>query len=423
MALVRFNGLDAALETLSSETGPRVFLIAGEPFLADQALDTLTKSLLPEENREFALDRLDGTAIPMGDIIEQATTFSFLTPKKIIVVKNPPLFANTSAGKGISYSPRDMELLEQLIEKGIPDTHCLILISYSLDKRKKIFKFIQKQGFVIDCTIPQGSRKADLDEQRDLLKSVSLPLLRASGKTLNANAFSALVDQTGFNPEIFMGNIEKLSAYTGNRKTISATDIHAVINKDKKDPIYDFTNAVLDRNPKKALEVLSSLISDGFHPLQLLKSLENQIRKLLLIKGYTTALKQGKKLNQPLGSFNFNQFKQVLLPQIISYDQYLKKKDTRIENLLSSYGLDKKKQKPANKKKAVSTDLLLAPNPKSPYPVFQNFLKSENYSLNELIQAMGDLSDLDYGLKSSSREAVIGLENFILTLCKTQRRH
>jgi DNA polymerase-3 subunit delta len=62
-------------------------------------------------------------------------------------------------------------------------------------------------------------------------------------------------------------------------------------------------------------------------------------------------------------------------------------------------------------------DLLLAPNPKNPYPVYQVFLKSENFSLSNLNQALVFISDLDYKMKTSAIDAKTQMENFIIQLC------
>jgi len=68
--------------------------------------------------------------------------------------------------------------------------------------------------------------------------------------------------------------------------------------------------------------------------------------------------------------------------------------------------------------KLPANDLLLAPNPKNAYPIFQNFLKSENFALEELTCALSTLADLDYRIKSSGGDTVTGLENFIMALCR-----
>ncbi len=415
MPIIKYNSLDDYLGTMSPDAGANVFLICGEAFLVKEAFNILSAALLRDVNREFGLDLLEGSTTSMGDIVERTTTFSFLQSRKVIAVKNAPLFSAGGASSEISYSKTDMDLLAGLIEKGIPEKHSLVMTCSSLDKRKKVFKSIQTHGIVIDCTVSQGVRKADLDEQRGVLQEIAKNLLAKSKKRMDAAAFNFLVDQTGFNPELFARNIEKLTAYAGANLVIGINDIKAVVIRDKKDPIFSLTNALLEKDAAKTLIVVSSLFKAGFHPLQILKSLENQVRKLLMIKSFILSFSNIKDPHH-FKRMNFNGFKQQMMPMILSYDEKIKKAIEERDSFLSSAASDGKAAG-KEKKKVIPADLLLAPNPKSPYPVFLIFQKSENFSLNELKDAMIGLGDLDYQLKSSPIEANIGIENFIITIC------
>jgi DNA polymerase-3 subunit delta len=416
MPIIKYNCLDEYLKSLAGLSDalpvPRFFLICGDAFLVRQSFNSLTDFLLKDVSREFALDLVEGTTASMGDIIEQTTTFSFLLSKKVIAVKNAPLFSAGGASADISYSAKDIDLLSGLVEKGIPEKHTLVMTCASLDKRKKIFKTIQTHGAVIDCTVSSGVRKADLDEQRGVLREIAKNLLAVSRKRMDAPAFNALVEQTGFNPDLFARNIEKLVAYTGANPGIGLDEIQAVVIRDKKDPIFSLTNALIERDAAKTLGVLSSLFKEGFHPLQILKSLENQVRKLLMIKSFIGSCSADKGA-QNFKQMNFNGFTQQMMPIILAYDEMLKKTLTERDTFLSPANPSGKE-----KKKVFPADLLLAPNPKSPYPIFLAFQKSENFSLKELKNAIIALGDLDYQLKSSPIDAMVGIENFIITICR-----
>lgn len=409
MALIRHNALTGHLEGSPKEGLSQVWLICGEPFLVRQAFDQLTGFLLRGVSREFGLETLDGRQTPVGDVIEQATTFSFLQSAKVIAVKDAPLFTARAAAGEISYSPKDLELLAGLAEKGIPESHILVMTSAAPDKRKKIYKTILNLGTVVDCTVATGARKADLEEQQGVLRELSRNLLSGTGKQMDPNAFMALVEQTGFNPELFAGNIEKLLAYTGTRDRITADDVKAVIHRDKKDPIFSLTNAVMERDTPKALTLLNALFSEGFHPLQILKTLENQMRKLLAIKLFLRDLYSETSGLPPVKTMHFNGFKQVMMPRIQARDKAAALESQALEAIFQG--------EEGKKGKAGANDLLLAPNPKSAYPVFQNFQKSEHFSLRELTHAMTMLADLDMKLKTSAVQPEIGIEFFIMTLC------
>lgn len=406
--IIKHHKLDPFIRSIKIEDIPKVVLIYGESYLVKQSFHTLSSFLLGKDMTELAVEILEGGSVSMGDIIEQISTFSFLVPKKIVVVRNIPLFQTQQGNQDICFSVSDLDHLTHCIEKGVPDNHFLVFTTSSTDKRKKIFKTIQDNGLIIDCAVSSGSRKADIDEQRSVFRSVADRLLQKSQKDIDAQAFHALVDLTGFNLDLFYQNLKKLIAYSGRKASISLGDVTAVIKRDKKDPIFNLTNALMEKDVEKSIFYTHSLLNEGFHPLQILKSLENQIRKLMLVKSCVQIISQNTPMR--LSKMSFNSFKQIVLPKIINYDTRTKAAIEEMETVLSE-------NKP-KKKKSSSSDLLLAPNPKNAYPVFQVFQKSEKFSINDLYHASVFLSDLDYRLKSSPVDAKTQIENFIINICR-----
>jgi len=69
-------------------------------------------------------------------------------------------------------------------------------------------------------------------------------------------------------------------------------------------------------------------------------------------------------------------------------------------------------------KKAATSDLVLAKNPKSPFPVFQTLKKADNFSIEALTTAMVDLSQIDVRMKSTGQDPRMLLETFLIGLCR-----
>lgn len=397
MATIKYSILDEWLAKQERLKVPKLYLIFGESLLARQAFEKLG-AYLTSGTSGLTIDNLDGSNTRVGDIIEEVSTFSFLKSGKIVAVKNIPLFQSGTAAGETSFTVSDHEIFSEFISKGFPDNHFLILTCSGADKRKKIFRAIDENGLVIDCSVPSGNRKADIDEQRKVLNTLAASVLKSASKTIDPKALSRLSELTGFNLDIFSQNLSKLAAYTGERPRITIDDVNKLIVRDKKDPIFNLTNALLDKDHASCFFYLDSLLKEGFHYLQILKSFENQIRKLLLVKTFLQEL--DRSLQSGFKQMGFNIFKQRVLPHILERDKHT----------ADAFQEEKKK-------KSAITDLLLAPNPKSPYPVYQVFLKSENFSIYELAQALIFLSDLDYRLKSSAIDAKAQIEIFIIQLC------
>ncbi len=405
--VVKHHGLDAFLKGVQDKDIPNLILVFGEPYLIKKAIKSISMLLLGDDQVEYAQEILEGGFVSMGDIIEHVSTFSFLVPKKMVLIKNIPLFQFHQKTQEINFTSAELDLFVDYIGKGIPRNHYLVLTASTIDKRKKVYKAIQENGLIIDCSVAKGARKVDLDEQRAVLQSVAEQFISRAGKTLDNQAFHALVDLTGFNLDQFSQNLEKLITYAGKNQHITLADIKAVIKRERKDPVFNLTNALMDKDKKNAVFYLSSLLSEGYHPLQILKSFENQFRKLILVKCFAVKWYQENKLE--FKKMNFNLFRQTVLPLIIRHDKDIRLEIDTHEKYLTEEGQILKKNK--------STDLFLAPNPKNAYPVYQVFQKSDCFTLNELNQIILFLSDIDYKMKSSSFDEKTTLEGFIIAMC------
>jgi DNA polymerase-3 subunit delta len=308
--------------------------------------------------------------------------------------------------------------LQKAIEKGFPRNNHLVITSDIVDKRRGLYKAISSAGVVIDCTVPKGDRRADKVAQEDILLQKMSEILKPSKKEMDKGAYLALVDMTGFDLRTFCGSLEKLIDYVGKRNTITVEDVEAVLKRTKKDPIYDFTNAVADRRIDKVLFFLNSLLAADFHPLQILAAVANQVRRLTLAKDFTKS-KQAMGWNPGL---SFNVFQQSVMPAIVAYDQELLKILEDWEN--QEFSSDDTVKAPAKAigktKKKIQTDLLLARNPKNAYPVYQLMKKSEGYSKSELLAAVGFLNETDAQLKLSGQDPKLILERLVFKICDRQ---
>jgi len=307
------------------------------------------------------------------------------------------------------------DILQQAIEKGFPKRNYLIITADMVDKRRKLFKTIKKIGMIIDCSVPKGDRKADKIEQDAVLSERMKVLLDRYEKTMDKEAYRTMYDMTGFDIGTFSDNLEKLISYVGDRKRITAEDVIFVLKRTKKDPIYELTNAIAERDIDKAFFFLNSLLMENFHPLQILASMTNQIRKLLVIREF---------MESPHGSswypeMQFAQFKNNVMGSILSYNKELLNQIQDWNDMLSGDmdgdNQQKKKNRETKKHKPV-TDLEI---PDNPYPVYKMLINSDKFTKNDLIDDIEHLGQADFRLKYTKQRPKIILEEAILRICNT----
>jgi DNA polymerase-3 subunit delta len=244
--------------------------------------------------------------------------------------------------------------------------------------------------------------------QDAVLQAAMDDALAQAAKQMTMNARRRLMRWTGFDLRTLMGNLEKLVSFSGDRQTITDADVTTVLHRTRKDPIFEFTNAIADRDLATILVLMQRLLDDGAHPLQLLAAAANQIRRLLLAKDFIVR-DQGRSWS---AGITFPQFKAGPLKAVLA-------DDGKAATVMQAWAsILKPSDKGKKGKKGATSDLVLTKNPKNPFPIYQTLKKADNFSLEALTAAMLDLSETDRRMKSTGQDPRILLEGFMIGLCR-----
>ncbi len=308
----------------------------------------------------------------------------------------------------------DAERLKAAIERGFPQNNFLIISTDTIDKRKGLYKTIKNCGVIIDCSVAKGNKKADQDEQRRLLQQHAHRLLVKHGKEIDATAFDNMFQMTGFDLRTFTNSLEKLIDYAKGRERITAGDVQAVLTRTKQDPVYELTGAVSERDTVKSLYHVNSLLSSGYHYLQVLTAITNQIRKLMITRGFLESSSGGAWQ----AGMGFDRFKSQILPLVVKHDETVIRQVQAHQMAFKGDGEISRQDTKTSPKTA--TDLIIAKNPNNPYPVYQQFLRSDKYTTAELCRALDCLHQADVKLKTTGQSPVLVLEELVLKICEKQ---
>jgi DNA polymerase-3 subunit delta len=396
MSEINHSQLDQHLKGNGSDDQPPVGLIHGQEMLVEQALERLVNHLLAGERREMCCEVVEGIAENLPDVLERMNTFALLAGPKIVVFKEADVTERSD----------HIRTLIDAVIKGFPARHHLIITTrVKVRKNLKLFKTIRDHGLIVDCHVPLGGRRADKVAQQNVLQQSLDTLLAESGKQLAGGLFDKLCRLTGFDLRTFTQNVEKLVAYTGQRQEITGQDIDHVLRSTKSDPVYEFTNAVADRNGALALQLMNTLLRDKWHPLQILSALANQIRKLLMAKDFTQS--ESGRIWSP--GISYHQFQHQVMPVIRTHDD-------QIQQRIEQWQAANEAKTSSSVTKSVA-EMRIAPNPRSPYPVYQTFVKSDRFTRRSLVTALFRLNRADLTLKSSGLDAALVLKSLVLEIC------
>jgi len=420
LTVIKHNEVQRHLKRLTQDTGSvpyPVCLLYGEEVLTKAALQSVLNVLMPESARQYSYETWEGTPENILAAVQSLNTYALLDNGKVVALLDSPLFSATqkettpsdSARQGLSTIGDASEVLMTALSDKFPDNHYLIMTASAVDKRRRLYKVTEKAGLVVDCSVPQGDRQADRVAQEAVLRESMQDLLSKHDKKLEPSAFAALCDMTGFDIRTFQNNLNKLVDYVGDRKHITIADISVALERTKQDPIYAFTNALLEKDVGNVLFYMDSLLSNGYHELQLLAAAVNQVRRLLVIRDFATS---AAGVTWQAG-MSYNTFRDQVMPLIQNHDAALKEQLADWDRFLA--GDEAVVNEP--KKRLTGTDLLIAPNPNNAYPVYKLMQKAVTFHAAELLDALKVLGQADGHLKSSGQPPRSILSDAILKIC------
>lgn len=438
------------LETILSEIGKgraaSCYLLYGEEeYALREALDKIISMLVPAPDRDLNLFVLDGDTEDVDTVCESLLTRPLLPGRKAVVVRNTRFFHSRKTLPAIIQKIRDQartnparvaadfmlflrmtgwtlddlkdggwkqindeqwrqavegdegrdreawlplmaayctmqrpeaaasgegaDRLDALLKKGLPEGNHLLLTADAVDKRKKLFKTFEEVGVVLEFSRLKGDARL-----KSRLIDSARERLAAMGKQLSPGAWLALGKKTGFDLRNSMAALEKLITFTADKSVIDEADIEAVIGKTREESVFNLTAALAEKNLTAGLSILGELLDQGDPPMMILAMLAREIRTLLQAR---LLLDTDPRIAWRTG-MDYGRFQKTLIPQI---------------------------------KERLGT---ATPHP---YVLYQALGQTGRFSRESLLRHMETLSDMDLAMKSTSKDARLMLERFLIRAC------
>ncbi len=243
----------------------RAYLVCGDQaYLRIQNRDKIKNALMGDGD-EMNLSHYRGSDFSMREVIELAETMPFLADRRVLVLENTGLFE--------SKSNEDSDTLAEYL-KDTPDTTSFLFVEESFDKRKKLYKAVDKIGTVLICDTPDEST----------IRAWAGSLFRKEGLSMSGRTLAFFLDYTGDDMQNIAGEAEKLCCYCLGRKEITEQDIRDVCSARIKDRIFDMISAIAMKDQKKALSIYMDLCALQTAPQIILTLMLRQFNQLLQVQ-------------------------------------------------------------------------------------------------------------------------------------------
>ncbi|MEW6219484.1 MAG: DNA polymerase III subunit delta [Thermodesulfobacteriota bacterium] len=295
------------------------------------------------------------------------TDLEWLTPLAADLATAPAAAATGSA---------EADRLEAALAGGLPAGNTLILVAEEADRRKKLYKYVEQAGVILDLTVDTGLSAAAKEEQAAVCRELLEKTLADMGKTMEPAATAALLERVGFHPVAVVRETEKVALATGDARRVSLADVNALVSRTREEAMFELTGAVAEGKVEAALLVCHRLLDQGQHPLALIAALRGQVRRLLLLRAFQLASEPPYRERMAYGVFQ-----KAYLPQ-------LKASRPQWAEILAGH----------------------------PYALYRQFLQVEGASLARWRQGLAAILIAESRLKGSDLPAAVVLDDLIWQL-------
>jgi len=441
-----------------------VYLLHGaEAYLIEDSLDEMIEALAPKNVRDFNLDIFSNPEVSVAEVLSIADTYPVMAERRVVVVKDPAFLGakkqldpmdifydsreshrmgnlarsaallaraldldpeefaegGTAFKRAIEsfksknedeLSSEDLEfledtanslttqidvipavsatsdldrLLEYLENRPAPTTVLIFTVTSTLSSNRKVVKVISRVGKVISFGRFQQSRYVN----RDPMYQMVVAKLREHKKTIAPDAFIELQKKTGNDMRQTFDELDKLVTFVGEKQRIEKGDVEELVTRTSFDSIFNLTNAISQKSLPMALANLKSVMEKrekGAHTIVWIHvMLTRHIRLLLQAK----LLLENGDLKPEMARMSSDAFQRNVYKKLPS-DIVGKLPDSKELNILKQH----------------------------PYALHITLRQANDFTIQELVNAMGRLLEADIQLKTGRLTPELVIEMLVMDL-------
>jgi DNA polymerase-3 subunit delta len=248
-----------------------ILLLGEETYLRDACRAALIEAYVDEAARAWAISRFSAERGEVQAALDQAETLPMLSPQQVVFLEQ----AEAIEEFGDKKREEAVRQLEAYLANPASFT-VLVIEAAHLDQRMSLGKVLSEATLTV---------RVDLGDNPAERNAAAVGLARSRGREqgieFERGAAEDLAESVAGDLQRLHTEIEKLTTYVGERKTIRREDISQMVISEKAATVWELADFLAGRKPKPALEFLERLLRDGEEPLQILGALAWMCRKLV----------------------------------------------------------------------------------------------------------------------------------------------
>jgi len=250
---------------------PGILLVGSDSYLRELCRKKLVDAYVAEGTRDWGVRKFSAEEDDVSAILGQAQTMPMLAPRQVIFV------SEAEAWERLGDDSRDtlVKQISAYFDDPAPFT-VLVFEASALDQRMRLAKTFAEKTLTVSVEL-----STDPEERTRLAVPLSLEMASELGAMLEPDAADELCDALNGELAAIRTELEKLSAYAGDRRKITRADVDLLVIPARKYEVWDLADMLAAREPAQALEFLDSLLREGDAAPGSLGALAWMYRKLL----------------------------------------------------------------------------------------------------------------------------------------------
>lgn len=242
---------------------PVYFLHGDEPYLLDQCVTRFKLAVLDESTIDFNYALYYAGDADVSQIKDTVGTLPVFCSHRLVIIKNAHNFKDS-----------EWTEIESLVKNQVDSTILVLMFSEKIDKRKRFIKTLLDQANCVEFKKPYGNEFPRWISH--IAKGINLKITN--------DAIHRLHRLVGNNLTEIESQIFRLRDYIGDRNLIELTDVNAVVSISREESIFDFTDAIGNKDRVLALEQLVNLLDQGQTEQSIVALVARHMRILLMVQ-------------------------------------------------------------------------------------------------------------------------------------------
>lgn len=264
-----------------------VYLICGEDeFRVDHAARELVDALVPKNEQEFGLEKIDGRVENVELTLEllrnvRDTLFAndlFGSSDKTVWLFEPSFLTVDRISKSESIKNALAPFIDQ-IKEGLPQGSRLVISTSKINRAQALYKACVAKGHVID--FGSNLRQRDKEQAAEIFVTEWLPRV---GLKMDAKTVHLFVARAGTESRQLLSELNKLACYCGNRKEVTIEDVNEITTVGAVSEIWDLTDAFASRSRSKLMVQIRKQLDQGENAIRITTSLLSCVSTLLFLR-------------------------------------------------------------------------------------------------------------------------------------------